>query len=111
MSPAEQLKANRAIRDAAREDLETRLAQVKSDLEARGLGGRIADRISEEARETFTEALEIAEENKAVVAGTIGALGLWALRDPLLGWLGNRQGNPEEAEERHERGEGESETQ
>ncbi|MCC6827399.1 MAG: hypothetical protein IT550_04125 [Novosphingobium sp.] len=84
--------AARAARDAARLAFDNRVAALKGDLAERGIGTRIADDLVEKANQGLAEAIEIADSNRGVIAGTIAALALWLLRRPLtglvLGWLG-----------------------
>lgn len=84
--------AARAARDAARLAFDDRVAALKGDLAERGIGTRIADDLVEKANQGLAEAIEIADSNRGVIAGTIAALALWLLRRPLtglvLGWLG-----------------------
>lgn len=82
-----QLAASRAARDLAKFDFDARLAQVKTDLEARGIGGRIADRVVADATDLAFEAVDIADENRGIVAGTIVAVGLWVFREPIFAWF------------------------
>ncbi len=84
---AQDLRESMEARDTARAIFDARLAQVRQDLDARGLGGRIADKVGEEAREVFHDALEVADDSKGVIAGTVGALGLWLLRKPIIAWV------------------------
>lgn len=77
----------RAVRDAAKAEWEARLALVKADVDARGVGGRIADRVGEQAVETLEQAIDIAEQNRGVIAGTIVALAVWFLRHPIIAWI------------------------
>ncbi|MGE3690421.1 MAG: hypothetical protein AB7F98_03460 [Novosphingobium sp.] len=87
MNKAErQLAEARQNRDKARTLFDARLASVRSDLEARGVSGRIADKIGEEARDGFDQALDVAKESRGVIAGTIAALALWFLRHPIIAW-------------------------
>ena len=84
MSDAEQrLIADRVNRNAARELVERGTGQVKSDLAARGIGGRIKDKVTGELEETLATGVAVARENKPVIAGTIGLLLVWFLRSPL----------------------------
>lgn len=87
MTSDAQVLAARRVRNEARDLLSRHLAQVQEDAEARGIGGRIADRIGDQAREVVDHALEIADENPGVIAGTIAALTLWFLRHPIATWL------------------------
>ena len=82
-----QVLADRAIRDAARAAFDGRLAQVKTDLAARSIGGRVADKAVDEALAVLDEAKAVADGNRAIVAGTIAALVLWFLRNPILAGL------------------------
>jgi hypothetical protein len=87
MSPlASQLDQARQARDSARAAFDARLGRLKSDLEARGVGGRIADKIGEEAHGALDQALDVAKESKGVIAGTAAALALWFLRHPIIAW-------------------------
>lgn len=86
----------RTRRNSVRNDFDTRLMQVRTDLEARGVGGRIADRVSEEARETFDEAVDVAAESKTIIAGTIAALVLWFMRNPIMAMLENLVGTEDD---------------
>ena len=74
---------DRQNRNAARQLVDTGIAQVKTDLAARGIGGRIKDSVVEEADEALATGISIARENKPIVAGTIGLLLVWLLRNPL----------------------------
>ena len=85
--PAEQLAQDRRNRIAARKVFDTGLAQVRADLEARGIGGRIKDRAGQEAKAVFDEALDIASESKGILAATVAALVLWLARNPLMALL------------------------
>jgi hypothetical protein len=78
------LASDRLARDAARERFDEKLKQVREDLGARGAGGRILDRVTEDARDMFDEALDVADENRGVIAGTIAALMIWFFRSPII---------------------------
>ena len=90
-SAAAEVLATRAVRDAARGAFDSRLAALKGDLADRGIGTRIADDVAAKASQGLAQAIEIADSNRGVIAGTIAALALWLLRRPLtglvLGWL------------------------
>lgn len=77
----------RSRRNAARAALDARIARVKGDVEARGVGGRIADTVTQEARAGLDQALDIAKESKGIIAGTAALLALWFLRNPIVGWV------------------------
>lgn len=85
MSDAERnFRTDRANRRAVRGLFDGALAQVKADLAARGVGGRIKDTITREAVQSAEQAIAVARANKGVVAGTIAALALWMFRNPLI---------------------------
>lgn len=81
---AQALEQAKAARNAAHETFQAQLLQVQEDLEARGIGGRIADR----AGEVAAEAADVANEHKGVVAGTVTAILLWLFRDPIIKLIG-----------------------
>ena len=83
MKRLDDLRQDRALRDAAKGSFDANVAQVKADFAARGIGGRIADKATKEAKAAARLALEVADENRGIVAGTLGALILWFGRNPL----------------------------
>lgn len=84
---ARQLEADRAMRDAARAAFDARYGAIKADMEERGIAGRIADETMEQARSMFDEAVDLAESHPGVIGGTIAALVLWFLRNPIMAWV------------------------
>ena len=84
---ADKVLEDRRLRNAIRRDFDMCLATVKQDLEARGVGGRIADKVGQEAALAIENAKSVAGDNKAVIAGTIATLAVWFLRNPLISWL------------------------
>lgn len=100
---AQRLVSDRATRDAARGAFDLRLAQVRQDIDARGIGGRIADKITEDAFDMLDEAVEVANSNRSVIAGTIAAVVIWTFRHPIIAWiagLGDAQDEEEANDER-----------
>ncbi len=87
--PADRLDSDRANRDAARSLFDARLANLRGALAERGIGGRIKDQLSSDARNGFIKAVDIAESQKGVVAGTAAALAVWFLRVPIMAWVSN----------------------
>lgn len=87
MNKAElRLEDARDRRDSAKARFDARLGIVRADVEARGVGGRIADKIGEEARDAMEETLAVARESKGIIAGTLAALAIWFLRNPIIAW-------------------------
>lgn len=82
--PADRLAQDRAVRDAAHQLFRSRIENLRDDLRERGIGRRVVAGVAREAREALDETLEIAGENKGVVAGTVIALILWLFRNPIV---------------------------
>jgi hypothetical protein len=93
------LSADRAVRDAAHANFRASLEQVRADLAAKGVGGRIADEAERKAHAALDTGLEIAAEHKGVVAGTVAALLLWIFRTPLFEAIGRRFGDEDDRDE------------
>lgn len=85
MNPAEErLAADRANRAAARQLVDSRIAQVKADLAARSVGGRVADKAKSDALDLVDQGLAVAKESKGIIAGAVAALALWTFRDAVF---------------------------
>ncbi len=84
---AAQVMADRAARDAARAVFDEHYGVLKADIEERGVTGRILDEAKEQAKDMFDEAVAVAEANPGVIGGTIAALALWLLRNPIIAWI------------------------
>ena len=97
MSDAERrLSQDRTQRRAARQLVDVQLTQVKADLSARGIGGRIKHSVIQQADDAVAAGIAVARENKPVVAGTIGLLLVWFFRNPLGKRLGRLFGHTPE---------------
>ncbi len=80
----QRLNEDRANRRAARGLFDQKLAQVKADYAARGLGPRIKAKAADQGKAALNQGLEVAKESKGIIAGVIAALLLWFWRNPLL---------------------------
>src|SRR5947209_1191098 len=98
---APSLASQRAARDRAKAGLARRVDQLRTDLEARSIPGRIADRVMGDAAETAVEAMEVVRTNRAVVAGTLAALTAWVLRHPIIALIRRMAGITDAEEEFH----------
>jgi hypothetical protein len=88
MSEAEsRLAQHRDQRGSARGLFDTRLAQVKADLAARSIPGRVKAKAQGEVFKALDTGLDVAKESKGIIAATAGAVLIWAFRAPLLGAL------------------------
>ena len=93
------LAEDKALRDAALALFKADIALVRADLDERGLGQRITNRVGESTMEMLDEATDFAEDNKGKVAAGVAAVVLWFARGPILDALGRLIGEDEEEEE------------
>lgn len=93
------LDADRGARNRARRMFDSRLVKAKQAMSPGALATRVTGQIKRQARDTFDEAVEIADENRTVVAGTIAALAVWFLRKPIMSWLESRLATEGQSEE------------
>jgi hypothetical protein len=93
------LAEDKALRDAALALFKADIALVRADLDERGLGQRITNRVGESTMEMLDEATDFAEDNKGKVAAGVAAVVLWFARGPILDALGRLIGEDEEDEE------------
>ncbi|MCT2558033.1 hypothetical protein N0B51_03465 [Tsuneonella sp. YG55] len=84
LSLERQLREDRALRNAARALFEADIAHLRASLAGKSISRRIVDRIGEGASEVLDEAIEVADNNKGVVATLIAAIVLWFARNPIL---------------------------
>ena len=85
MSKAEErLAEHRGLRGLARGLFDSRLAQVRADLTARSIGGRVKAKAQSEVFKTLDTGLDVAKDSKGIIAATAGALLVWAFRAPLF---------------------------
>lgn len=75
---------DKAVRDAALNLFKTDLAVIRSELGARTLGARLADRLGDGAAEILDDTIGYAEENRGKVGAIIAATMLWFGRGPIL---------------------------
>lgn len=89
MSPLERrLEQDRELRDSALRLFKNDLAVIKSEIKARSVGTRLADRLGEGAMDLLDDALDYAEDNKGKVAAGVTAGLLLVARGPILRVLG-----------------------
>lgn len=88
----------RRLRNAARTVFDTQREMVRADLDAAGVGKRIATRLVDDGKVIAEEAADAANTHRTVV--TLGALGLtgWFLRGPILAFVDHLVGR-DDAEE------------
>lgn len=90
------LAEDKALRDSALALFKADLALVRADLDAKGVGARVAARVGEGTMETLDDAVDYAEANKGKVAAGIAAVLLWFTRGPILDSLGKLIGDDDE---------------
>ena len=87
---------DQALRDAALALFKADLANVRADLDERGLGARIKHRLGEGTMGVIDDAVDFADENKGAVAAAVAAVVLWFARGPILAALERVIGEDEE---------------
>lgn len=78
------LREDRAMRNAAHAIFSADLAHLRASLAGKSISSRIVDRIGEGASEVLDEAMEVADNNKGVIATLIAAILLWFARHPII---------------------------
>jgi hypothetical protein len=94
-----QLDTDRAARNRARRIFDSRLAMTRQDMTPSAIANRVAGQLERQAVDTFDEMVEIADENRAVVAGTLAALAIWFLRKPIISLLSGKLRDDGQAED------------
>lgn len=84
-----QVLEDKVLRDAAVALVKADVSHLRSDLKERGVGGRVADRLSEGAVDVFEEAVEVAEDHKGVLTTLLAAVALWFARGPVSSLFSN----------------------
>ena len=82
------MRADRALRDAARSNLKTDVRHVRADLARQGITSRLFDRAAEGAEDMYEEAVDLAENHKGALATLIAAVFVWFARNPILSLFG-----------------------
>lgn len=98
MSDRRSIENLRSARNDARALFDARLEQVKSDFSARSIGSRITGKLQEDAKSTAVYALDVARDNKGIIAGTLAAVVLWLFRNPIIEWIERHFGDDEQPE-------------
>lgn len=80
----QRLREDRVLRNAARALFEADIAHLRASLAGKSISSRIVDRIGEGASDVLDEAMEVADNNKGVIATLIAAIVLWFARHPLI---------------------------
>jgi hypothetical protein len=93
------LAEDRTLRDAALALFKADLALVRADLDERGIGKRLGDKVGESTLEVIDEAADFAQDNKGKVAAGLAAIILWFARGPILDSLGALLEDDEEEDE------------
>jgi len=94
----EQLREDRALRDAAREVFHQGFAHVRAEATPEALGARIANRIGEKTDAVSDKAADLAERHgtKAVILAAVAAsaAALWWAREPIMSGISRLRGRP-----------------
>ena len=84
----DQLTQLRAARDEARARLTRRIEQTRELATPAGLTRRLQRDLTAKARSAMVQAIEIAGDNRGIVAATASAVLLWLTRQQLAAGLG-----------------------
>lgn len=99
MSDAQaRMTADRYVRDSARTLVEADLQHLRGGLGQKSLGARAVDRVKLGAIETYEDALDVAAENKGVIAAVAAVIAVWLARHPILALFGFDEADDEEEE-------------
>ncbi len=90
-----QLKEDRALRNAARALVEADISHVKADFAAKNVGLRVASRMKEGAVDVYEDAVDIAEDNRGVLATLIAAVLIWFARNPIMSLFDDNESTEE----------------
>lgn len=89
----DQLAEDRELRDTALGLLKGDIDHVRSELDRKGVGARVADTAGEKAMDAIDDAATLAGNHRIALAAaagaTAGAALLWFTRKPLLRLLGS----------------------
>lgn len=96
---ADQLRQDRAMRDAARALVKTDIAYLKGEFGSKSIGARVAARVSEGATDLYEEAAGLASDNKGILITLLAAVGLWFTRNPLMELFLDPADDPEGSED------------
>ena len=79
----EALARQREARDRARAGFATRLNKLREEMTPDAIAGRLIEDRTYKTQGVVGQAMEIANDNRGVVAGTVAALAMWAARRPM----------------------------
>lgn len=80
----EKLAQLRAARDAARADLLGRTTRIRNLSKPGELRRRLTNDVKVQGRKALSQAMEIASDERGILAGTLTALALWLARKQIL---------------------------
>ncbi len=86
-------------RDQAKAAFNLHVEQLRAEMTLRGIGERVADKVTHDARDIYDQTLVVASESKGIIAGTVAALALWLLRHPIIALIDRRLDTEDETEE------------
>ena len=90
------LAEKRAARDVARADVLARFERLRADVTPARIGARVKADVTYKAREAAMQAIEIAGDNRGIMAGAATAIGLWLARKQAMAGLLNAWGKVSE---------------
>jgi hypothetical protein len=92
----QQLREDRALRDAALTVLQADIALARTSFSGKGLADRVGGRIGDGAKDVLETAKTHADGNRGMLAALIGAMLLWIAREPIMAMLGLADAAPDD---------------
>ena len=93
-----QMREDRALRDAALALVKADISHLKNDVSAKGVGARLATRMSDGATDVFEEAVEVADSNRGILTALLAAVVLWFARNPIMELFRDDEHNSDDQE-------------
>lgn len=87
-----QLQSDRALKNSAMALVKANIEQVKQDYSAKGIGGRLAGRMSAGVQDLSEQASDKVSGKGAILAAIAGSAAVWFARKPLLELFDNLAG-------------------
>lgn len=79
-----QLQGDRALKNSAKALVKANIEQVKQDYSAKGIGGRLAGRMSAGVQDLSEQASDKVSGKGAILAAIAGSAAVWFARKPIL---------------------------
>ncbi len=88
--------ADRHLRDAARALVEADVQNFRNNLRSENIANRALHRVKDSVSGLYDDAIDVAVDNKGIVAAVIAAIVVWLARTPILALFGFSQEEEEQ---------------